>query len=69
MIVDSISSNDETSSVIFRFFVAYTANKGTICDILPSGARYVLLFDELDCVGGIFDAASDPIGQTSKLIC
>ena len=61
-IVDSISSDEKTGSVIFNFFISYTEKKGTIGDIRPSGARYVLLFDELDRVGGIFDAASDPIG-------
>ena len=64
-----ISTNNETGSVLFRFYIAYIANKGTICDILLSGDRDVLLSDELGFVGGLFDAATNPIVQTSKFIC
>ena len=53
-IASLISTNDKTGSVIFRFFIAYIANKGNIGDILPSGDRDILLYDNFDCVGWIF---------------
>ena len=68
-IVDSVATNDETGSVLFRFLIAYIAKKRAIGEIIPSWDRGVLLSDELYCVGGLFDASADPIGQTSKLIC
>ena len=44
-IVDLVSSNDETGSVLLSFFIAYIVDKGNISDILSPGAWYVLPSD------------------------
>ncbi len=67
-VVDSVATYREWHSVGFCFFGSDRAHKLPVCDVNPAVCRYLVLGDELDSVGGLFDAPSDAICQSPEFV-
>ncbi len=68
MVVDSVDAYCESHLVGFCLFGSDQAYKLPVCDVCPAVCRYLVLGDELDSVGGVFDAPSNVICQSPKFI-
>jgi hypothetical protein len=67
-VVDSVSACRESHLVGFCLFGSDRAYKLPVRDIFPAVCRYLVLGDELDSVGGVFDAPIDAICQSPEFI-
>ena len=61
-IVYAVSANNKTRSLFLGFLVLHVAYKLFVRDVFLSVVWHVLLLDELDCVGWVFDASADVVG-------
>jgi hypothetical protein len=67
-VVDSVASYHESHLVGFYLFGSDGAYVLPVRDVFPAVCQYLVLGDELDSVGGVFDAPFDAICQSPKFI-
>ncbi len=66
--VDSVDAYRELHLVGFCIFGSDQAYTLPVCDVFSAVCRYLVFGDELDSVGGVFDAPSDAICQLPKFV-
>jgi hypothetical protein len=68
LVVDSVAAYRESHLVGICLFGSNQAYKLPVCDVFSAACRYLVLGDELDSVGGVFDGPSNSICQSPKFI-
>ena len=57
-----VAANHKARYVLLVFLVSHVAYKRSVHEVFLSVVWNVLLLDELDCVGRVFDASADAVG-------
>ncbi len=68
MVVDSVAAYRESHLVGFCLFGSDQAYELPVCYVVAAVCWYLILGDELNSVGGVFDAPSNAICQLPEFV-